>query len=648
MVYYAKSMASNNTRKLGKYQLLTRIATGGMAEIHLARQVGIGGFERLVVVKLIHPHLADEERFVEMFLDEARIAARLNHPNVVQIYDFGKDGDEYFIAMEYLEGESLGIIIKAGLESGKILDQHLAAGIITQVCDGLDYAHKFVDLDGQPLGIVHRDISPQNIIALYSGTVKLVDFGIAKAASKIHKTSTGTLKGKLTYMAPEQCKAMPVDVRTDVFALGAVFWEMLTLHRLFKRESEAAMIDAIVNEPIPNPRQIRSSILPEYEEIVMTALNRDPEQRFQSAGAMGNAIRAVIHQTHSEAGVAEIGAYVRSVLAGRQKAKQELLRELVKSNGHPVEFKVLKPDTEESIPHGPVTESVIRKDTETLAVVTSASTQQSFASGHERTSKVSKWKVLVAVFAVVFLGVLTAGVVGFWILGEKPGDFSSSISADGGERSRDGGWKRGKETRGQTGERVGRVGDGGLPKGVQSPEKSGETGDMGAREGGSLEFTDHEVLAKKVADFATVDIKSRPSGCKVELDGVVLDAKTPILNLEVTAGKYHEIRALCRGHKVAGKTFKLGTAQHRKVVFLLKPLKPVRKGVLRLDTSPWSIIYLGEKKLGMTPLVDMKLPAGTHVLTAINKDKGLRKQIKVRIIAGQSTSLSVDLLKEQK
>ncbi len=419
MVYYARFMSSNNTRKLGRYELLTRIAKGGMAQIHLARQRGIEGFERLVVLKLIHPHLSDEERFVEMFLDEARIAARLNHPNVVQIYDFGKDGDEYFIAMEYLEGESLGIIVKAGLESETPMDQHIAAGIIAQVCDGLDYAHKFVDLDGRFLGIVHRDVSPQNIIVLYSGMVKLVDFGIAKAASKIHKTRSGTLKGKLTYMSPEQCKALSVDPRTDVFSLGAVFWEMLTLRRLFKRESEAAMIDAIVNEPIPNPKDIRHSLMTEYADIAMTALQRDPAKRFQSAGAMATAIRAVLHQSNQEAGTPQIGNYIRSVLGGRQKAKQEILRELVKSGGNPEEFKVLKPDTEESIPHGPVTESMTQRATESMAIEP-ISAEQSSGSRQSSSSGSSLGKIFRIGASVTILSAVVVFLVGIWMIGDKP------------------------------------------------------------------------------------------------------------------------------------------------------------------------------------------------------------------------------------
>jgi serine/threonine protein kinase len=255
-------MDTRNQKKIGRYQLLALLATGGMAEIYLARQEGIKGFERLVVIKKILPHLARRKRFVEMFFDEARIAALLSHPNIVQIYDLGEDESDsegsYYIAMEYLEGESLGYLVKQARKASRLMPSQLAAGIVAQVCDGLDYAHKLHDPKGKPLNIVHRDVSPHNIIVLFSGGVKLVDFGIAKAASQVHQTREGSLKGKLTYIAPEQCESKPVDARSDVFSMGVVLWELLTRRRLFKRDSDAAKVQAIMSDPIPQVRDMIS------------------------------------------------------------------------------------------------------------------------------------------------------------------------------------------------------------------------------------------------------------------------------------------------------------------------------------------------------------------------------------------------------
>ena len=219
----------------GRYQLLKKLATGGMAQIYLARQLGPEGFEKLLVVKRILPHLAENEEFITMFLDEARIAARLNHPNVVQIFDLGAQDDSFFIAMEFIHGEDVRRVWKHADKVGKPIPLPLICRIIIEACAGLDYAHKKLDASGRPLNIVHRDISPQNILVAFEGGVKIVDFGIAKAADQATVTKSGVLKGKYSYMSPEQAAGQPIDCRTDIFALGVVLYELLTGTRLFKR-----------------------------------------------------------------------------------------------------------------------------------------------------------------------------------------------------------------------------------------------------------------------------------------------------------------------------------------------------------------------------------------------------------------------------
>ena len=241
---------------LGRYQLLALLATGGMAEIYLARQTGIQGFNRIVVVKRVHPHLARDANFLEMFFDEARIAAQLNHPNIVQIFDLGNESGQYFIAMEYLEGESLAYLVSEAQRTAKVMPPEIAAGIVSQICDGLGYAHRLCDETGAPMHIVHRDVNPQNVIVMFSGQVKLVDFGIAKAALQEHHTTVGTLKGKLSYMSPEQCRCDPLSASSDVFSLGVCFWELLTHNRLFKRQNEVETMNAILKDEIPLVRRL--------------------------------------------------------------------------------------------------------------------------------------------------------------------------------------------------------------------------------------------------------------------------------------------------------------------------------------------------------------------------------------------------------
>ena len=332
--------------QIGRYKILARLAEGGMAEIFLARQTGIGGFEKLVVVKRILPHLAREKTFVEMFLDEAVIAAQLNHPNIVQIYDLGQADENYFIAMEYLEGETLGHLARQGVEAGRPLPYHLIGGIIAQVCDGLAYAHSFEDDAGNPLNLVHRDISPHNIIVLFSGVVKVVDFGIAKAATKSHQTRVGTLKGKLAYMPPEQCMGQNVDARSDIFSLGVVLWELLTRRRLFKREVEPAMIRAILDEPIPKVRDARADVPAALAAIADQALRKDQDKRFQNASAFAKALRSAIQQLGEEANTRAVAVYIQDVFGDRARTKKKLLEEIRAKGAEGVAIKSLAPKSD--------------------------------------------------------------------------------------------------------------------------------------------------------------------------------------------------------------------------------------------------------------------------------------------------------------
>ncbi|HLK99636.1 MAG TPA: serine/threonine-protein kinase, partial [Myxococcaceae bacterium] len=217
------------TQQLGKYQLIRKLATGGMAEVFLAKAAGPMGFEKTLVVKRILPHLAEDPAFVEMFLSEAKLAAQLNHPNIVQIFDFGEADDAYFLAMEFIDGPNLRVLLKRASQQGVALPPAVCARLIATACEGLAFAHDFADPGtGELLGLIHRDISPDNVLVSRQGAVKVVDFGIAKAAGQSHKTRSGVIKGKLSYMPPEQLRAKQLDRRADVYALGVVLYELLT------------------------------------------------------------------------------------------------------------------------------------------------------------------------------------------------------------------------------------------------------------------------------------------------------------------------------------------------------------------------------------------------------------------------------------
>jgi serine/threonine protein kinase len=275
------------TQQLGKYQLIRKLATGGMAEVFLAKAAGPMGFEKTLVVKRILPHLAEDPTFVEMFLGEAKLAAQLNHPNIVQIFDFGEADGEYFLAMEYIDGPNLRVLIKRARTAGVQLPTAICARLIAAACEGLAFAHDFSDpATGEPLGLIHRDISPDNVLVSRQGAVKVVDFGIAKAAGQSHKTQSGVIKGKLAYMPPEQVRARPLDRRVDVYALGVVLYELLTLHKPFDAASDAGTMQAILFEELTPAVQYRPDLSEPMQRILDRALAKDREKRYPDCLAL--------------------------------------------------------------------------------------------------------------------------------------------------------------------------------------------------------------------------------------------------------------------------------------------------------------------------------------------------------------------------
>lgn len=310
---------------VGRYEILKHLATGGMAEVYLAIQRGLHGFARPVVIKRILPHLACDRDFVQMFLDEARLAARLHHPNIVQILDLGSEDGEYFIAMELLEGENLAeLALLAEVDQETPFPPLLAAAIGAEVAEGLEYAHTLQDASGNPLHLVHRDVSPQNIVVLWSGEVKIIDFGVARAASQLHATDAGVRKGKLHYMSPEQCQNKAVDARTDVFALGVVLWELLAGERLRKGDSEGAVVWAITAVE-PPPLAAFRPVPPDLTAVVEKALEKDPACRFQSTGEMAAALRDCLRAAGEQNAPSALAAFVRRVAGERIRAHSEAL-----------------------------------------------------------------------------------------------------------------------------------------------------------------------------------------------------------------------------------------------------------------------------------------------------------------------------------
>ncbi len=275
---------------LGRYQIIRRIALGGMAELYLARQLGDAGYEKVVALKRVLPHLAEDPQFVEMFLNEARLAAGLNHSGIAQVMDFGTEGGEHFMTLEYVHGRSVSQLLR---EAGRALPRSVALTIAHEVAGALHYAHERVGADGRPLGLVHRDVSPSNILVSYDGDVKLVDFGIAKATAHSHATQTAAIKGKIAYMAPEQLRGESLDRRSDLFALCVVFYEMLLGKRCFSAPGEFALINRVAEARFVKPSKINPEIEAELETLIADGLSVDPDGRPRSARALQGRLEAV-------------------------------------------------------------------------------------------------------------------------------------------------------------------------------------------------------------------------------------------------------------------------------------------------------------------------------------------------------------------
>ncbi|NVJ06214.1 serine/threonine protein kinase [Myxococcus sp. AM001] len=310
----------------GKYLLLDRINIGGMAEVWRGKQFGASGFERLVAIKRILPNIAEDDEFISMFIDEAKISVQLTHANVASIYELGNIVGSYFISMEYIPGKDMRAIFDRCRKKGEPAPVPLVAYCVSKMCEGLDYAHRKKDGMGREMNIVHRDISPQNILISYEGEVKVIDFGIAKAAGKATKTQAGILKGKFGYMSPEQIRGLPLDRRSDVFAIGVCLYEMLTGERLFVGDSDFSVLEKVRKAEVPSPTTYNRRIPEVLERIVLKALAKDVDERYQYASELGDDLQRFLITSDTIFSRKDLAQYMKSTFAEDvEREKQRLL-----------------------------------------------------------------------------------------------------------------------------------------------------------------------------------------------------------------------------------------------------------------------------------------------------------------------------------
>ncbi|HUU01290.1 MAG TPA: serine/threonine-protein kinase [Myxococcota bacterium] len=723
-------MAENNDRfprEFGKYHLIERIATGGMAELFRAKLYGAGGFEKDLAIKKVLPQFASDDSFVQMFMDEAMITVTLSHGNIVSVLDFGVLDGEYYLVMEFVDGVDLLSLVKKSVETSDPFPPPIASYIALEICRGLDYAHRKVGADGNPLEIVHRDISPQNILVSFEGEVKIVDFGIARAASRITSTQAGVVKGKLAYMAPEQIVGHKVDRRADVYSVGVTLYEMLTNRRPFEGDTPQETIALSTRGIYEKPHILNRKVDKKLSAIVRKAIEKNVKKRYRTAGELAAELSGYLHRAGVYPDATTLAAFIpkrlpdarprtiqptpirairrdaetaAAIVPPAAKEKKPALSEREAVAFHMLDLpdyrteppdssrptdpsrpavakddallsaqtKILQTDNEAPAVKPPAERDPVLHSAETkllqeceqapavggeaskydpalLAAETRMlkATEQASGSGsaedlaeawmkgetrlqldaatetpprapvEER--PVATGKLQAAAFpksnlalkiALAFLGLIVVGAVAWFFLTRPPTTENSTARKQVGSVEIDAGLiiatlDAGAEDL-----------DAGRPEAADP--STAAASDPGSADAGSAALA-LDGGKTRVADKPSTDTVKKP---------VKKPTKKPLKKPKVK-------------HRVKKPPSKL-------VRHVVKNV-PGKTGTLRINSEPFSVVFLGNKKIGPTPQMNVKLPAGSHTLTLKNEALGLSRRVRVRIEAGKVHTVFVDLKK---
>jgi len=569
------------------YTLVAKLGQGGMAEVYLALAPGPQGFQKLVVVKRLHTNMEEEPMLVAMFLDEARLAARLAHPNVVQTNDVGEHEGSHYIAMEYLDGQPYDRVLKRSVQGGERLPLPLAARLIADALDGLHYAHEARDYDGTPLGVVHRDISPHNLFVTYDGVVKLLDFGIAKATTQIVQTSTGLVKGKFAYMAPEQARSAPADRRADLFAMGVVLWESIAGRRLFKGDSDVGTLQQLLGAEVPALSSVRADAPHELDRIVARALQREPEDRYPTAAEMRDDLQRWLASTGVHVGRSEISAQINAAFGDTIEVQRRLVARAVERGQTLRTQGTLRTSTTPT----PITQASFGREASGGSVTPLAVQSPIPPPMPPRKSRGAVWIAAGAALLIV------VAVSGTWFVskGIRRDDVRADEAQPGATRS-----AANQATSGDTRQEP-------VSPAVGNPLAAGST---------------------------TTDALRAPD-----------NANNAAVNLPIGAAASAAQRAANRRRRgaVPVVTARLPTPAVRVEVAPEASPAASAPGFLTLDTTPWSNVTLGGRALGATPLIRVPLPEGSHTLVLTNPDEGVTTQYRVTIRSGELVTRRVGL-----
>ena len=550
----------------GRYEVLGRIAFGGMAEIFLGRETTQVGASRYLVIKRILPHVADDDQFVQMFLDEARLAIQLNHPAICHIYEFGELDGSYFIAMEWINGVPLGKLLrKARLVGG--VPPEIAVRVIAQVAEALHYAHRAKDALGRPLGIVHRDVSPHNVMVAYDGQVKLLDFGIAKASSHTTKTEAGVVKGKFSYMAPEQCLGKSIDARADIFALGICLWEALTGEGLYHKENEYETMRAVIHDDAPRLATVRKDLPEGLDDIVQKALAKKPEDRYQTANDLANALEGWLAQARKIVNAAAIA---------------ELMEELY----------------EEQIKRGPLVDSTpfgasFQRRSAELSNPSLSGSRSGLSGTGSAVEALPRRRSPLMLVAATLIAVLGLGAGG-WLYLQSTLETQVAAATPA------------------------------APPVEPAPEPASTPVPEPAPEPAAAAPAAPEPAIVR----GSLRIESAPGSALVSLDGRAL-GESPVTLADLPVGTHHVVVTRAGWRDWEGDV-EVVEGQQARIEAQLVPLArgPVAPpGRLSINTRPWSKVYVGSRLLGTTPIAEANVPSGRVRLRLVDRDGNVHNKV---------------------
>jgi serine/threonine protein kinase len=645
-------MVPTARRRLGKYVLLGRLGAGGMGKIYLARTAGPAGIEKLLVVKRLHSHLTNDPVLVASFLDEARLSLALNHPNIVHTFDVGDVDGRYFMVMEYIDGQNLGVVLRMAKRSGEYPPSSLWAGLFIGVLDGLHAAHTANDARGRPLQIIHRDVSPQNMLLTYEGLPKLVDFGIAKAAMRVNETDAGTLKGKYAYMSPEQVRGEVLDARSDVFAAGIVLWEMLAGRRLYKADTIVRTVERILTEPPSSPVRVNPACDPRLAAVVEKALQKNRDDRYASAAEFRDALEEALHASGVRYRVADGKALMTRLFADVITRQRAVLETALADND---DNAAIAADDDD----GPRSPSDSQSDLRMprLGMTLSGAAESTTPSAARRLPLVTAE------------GEPPAPGAPARVLAPPADKARSKTPATASALPR----RPSSPSSGPSSSAPSPAAPTSLapsPAAVLAPPL--ETSVVAARPAGPrwpwLVAAGAVLLVVVVGLWAAMhadDVAHADAGPALVVDagalvvdaGIVDDAAgLPPGTVELAAADAGS--ALADAGVLADDDDAADVEATKPVdagVRVVKPRPPPpqqppppvevveEQGFLTLDTVPWTTVYLGKKKLGETPLVKVPVPAGALELTLVNSEAGVREAYIARIKPGETFKTRLEL-----